>query len=80
MVERQPVARARGQSGQGKSTLACRTALEQLFQGLIFDPDLPKQAQARDNYKNGCNHCNECATLIEAPGGIYCVERPTNFA
>jgi 2,4-dienoyl-CoA reductase-like NADH-dependent reductase (Old Yellow Enzyme family) len=52
----------------------------QLGRALIFDPDFPKQAQARDNYKNGCNHCNECATLIEAPGGIYCVERPTNFA
>jgi 2,4-dienoyl-CoA reductase-like NADH-dependent reductase (Old Yellow Enzyme family) len=52
----------------------------QLGRALIFDPDFPKQAQARANYKNGCSHCNECATLIEAPGGIYCVERPMNFA
>jgi 2,4-dienoyl-CoA reductase-like NADH-dependent reductase (Old Yellow Enzyme family) len=52
----------------------------QLGRAVIFDPDFPKQAQARDNYKNGCNHCNKCATLIEAPGGIYCVERPDNFA
>ena len=52
----------------------------QLGRALIFDPDFPKHAQARANYKNGCNHCNECATLIEAPGGIYCVERPANFA
>jgi len=52
----------------------------QLGRALIFDPDFPKQARARDNYKNGCNHCNQCATLIEAPGGIYCVERPDNFA
>jgi hypothetical protein len=47
---------------------------------LIFDPDFPQQAQKRANYKNGCSHCNQCATLIEAPGGIYCVERPANFA
>jgi len=52
----------------------------QLGRALIFDPDLPKQAQARPAYKNGCNHCNQCATLIEAPGGIYCVERPANFS
>ena len=52
----------------------------QLGRGLIFDPDLPKRAQSDANYKNGCNHCNQCATLIEAPGGIYCVERPANFA
>jgi 2,4-dienoyl-CoA reductase-like NADH-dependent reductase (Old Yellow Enzyme family) len=52
----------------------------QLGRGLIFDPDLPKRAQADSNYENGCNHCNQCATLIEAPGGIYCVERPANFA
>jgi len=52
----------------------------QLGRALIFDPDFPKQARARSNYKNGCSHCNQCATLIEAPGGIYCVERPANFA
>ena len=52
----------------------------QLGRALIFDPDFAKQAQARASYKNGCSHCNECATLIEAPGGIYCVERPSNFA
>jgi len=52
----------------------------QLGRALIFDPDFPKQAQARASYKNGCSHCNQCATLIEAPGGIYCVERPESFA
>lgn len=52
----------------------------QLGRSLIFDPDFPKRAQDRPTYKNGCNHCNQCATLIEAPGGIYCVERPGNFA
>ncbi|MDH3623199.1 MAG: NADH:flavin oxidoreductase [Myxococcales bacterium] len=52
----------------------------QLGRALIFDPDFPKQARARPEYKNGCSHCNQCATLIEAPGGIYCVERPNNFA
>ncbi len=52
----------------------------QLGRALIFDPDFPKQARARSNYNNGCSHCNQCATLIEAPGGIYCVERPANFS
>ena len=45
----------------------------QIGRGLIFDPDFVKNAQAKPNYKNGCNHCNECASLIEAPGGIRCV-------
>ncbi len=52
----------------------------QLGRALIFDPDFPKQAETRSNYENGCSHCNQCATLIEAPGGVYCVERPSNFA
>lgn len=52
----------------------------QLGRALIFDPDFPKQAQSHANYENGCTHCNQCATLIEAPGGVYCVERPSNFA
>ncbi len=52
----------------------------QLGRALIFDPDFPRHARSRPGYKNGCSHCNQCATLIEAPGGIYCVERPTNFA
>ncbi len=52
----------------------------QLGRALIFDPDFAKQAQLRPNYKNGCSHCNQCATLIEAPGGVHCVERPANFA
>ena len=52
----------------------------QLGRALIFDPDFPKRAESDINYENGCNHCNQCATLIEAPGGIYCVERPANFA
>jgi 2,4-dienoyl-CoA reductase-like NADH-dependent reductase (Old Yellow Enzyme family) len=47
---------------------------------LIFDPDLPKNAAANAAYVNGCSHCNQCATLIEAPGGVICVERPNNFA
>lgn len=51
----------------------------QLGRGLIFDPDLPKNAQASKEYKNGCTHCNECATLIEAPEGVACTLRPRNF-
>jgi 2,4-dienoyl-CoA reductase-like NADH-dependent reductase (Old Yellow Enzyme family) len=51
----------------------------QLGRGLLFDPDLPKNARARADYKNGCTHCNECATLIDAEGGIQCNLRPENF-
>ena len=52
----------------------------QLGRALIFDPDFAKNAERRPNYKNGCSHCNQCATLIEAPGGVQCVERPENFS
>ena len=45
----------------------------QIGRGLIHDPNFVKNAQAKPNYKNGCNHCNECASLIEAPDGIRCV-------
>lgn len=51
----------------------------QLGRALIFDPDLPKNARASINYKNGCTHCNLCATLIEADGGVQCVLKPENF-
>lgn len=51
----------------------------QLGRGLIFDPDLPKNAQASSEYINGCSHCNECATLIESPNGVACTLKPNNF-
>ena len=51
----------------------------QLGRPLIYDPDMPKRAEAEAGYVNGCSHCNRCATLIDAPGGILCVERPKNF-
>lgn len=44
----------------------------QLGRPLIRDPDFVNNARADRNYKNGCIHCNRCAALIEAPGGIYC--------
>ncbi len=44
----------------------------QLGRPLIKDPHFVKNAMADPHYKNGCIHCNRCATLIEAPGGIYC--------
>ena len=47
----------------------------QLGRPLLFDPDFVKHAQADVNYVNGCTHCNLCATLIEAQGGIRCVLR-----
>jgi len=51
----------------------------QLGRALLYDPDMPIHAAAQPDYRNGCSHCNRCATLIEAPGGIQCVERPGNF-
>ncbi len=51
----------------------------QLGRGLIFDPDFPKRAAADPAHVNGCTHCNRCATLIEAPGGILCPLKPGNF-
>ncbi len=51
----------------------------QLGRGLIFDPDLPKHAQASSDYRNGCTHCNQCATLIDSDAGVSCVLKPNNF-
>jgi len=45
----------------------------QLGRGLIFDPDMPKRAAADADYRNGCTHCNRCATLIDTRDGIRCV-------
>ena len=44
----------------------------QLGRPLIKDPAFVNNAMADRNYKNGCTHCNRCASLIEAPGGVYC--------
>ena len=44
----------------------------QMGRPLIKDPAFVKHALADRNYKNGCIHCNRCASLIEAPGGVYC--------
>jgi 2,4-dienoyl-CoA reductase-like NADH-dependent reductase (Old Yellow Enzyme family) len=44
----------------------------QMGRPLIKDPAFVNNAMANRDYKNGCIHCNRCATLIEAPGGVYC--------
>ena len=44
----------------------------QMGRPLIKDPAFVNNAMTNRNYKNGCTHCNKCATLIEAPGGVYC--------
>jgi 2,4-dienoyl-CoA reductase-like NADH-dependent reductase (Old Yellow Enzyme family) len=44
----------------------------QMGRPLIKDPAFVNNAMADRNYNNGCIHCNRCATLIEAPGGVYC--------
>jgi 2,4-dienoyl-CoA reductase-like NADH-dependent reductase (Old Yellow Enzyme family) len=46
----------------------------QMGRPLIKDPAYVNHAMQDPNYKNGCIHCNRCATLIEAPGGVYCPE------
>jgi 2,4-dienoyl-CoA reductase-like NADH-dependent reductase (Old Yellow Enzyme family) len=51
----------------------------QLGRALLFDPDMPKRAAQSASYRNGCTHCNRCATLIDAPDGIECVLKPNNF-
>lgn len=48
----------------------------QLGRGLLFDPDFANHAGAEPDYRNACTHCNQCATLIEAPGGIRCPLSP----
>jgi 2,4-dienoyl-CoA reductase-like NADH-dependent reductase (Old Yellow Enzyme family) len=51
----------------------------QLGRSLIYDPDFPRQVQADAGHVSGCTHCNRCATLIDAPGGIHCVLQPDSF-
>jgi 2,4-dienoyl-CoA reductase-like NADH-dependent reductase (Old Yellow Enzyme family) len=47
----------------------------QMGRPLIKDPAFVNNAMADPvNYRNGCTHCNRCASLIEAPGGVYCPE------
>jgi 2,4-dienoyl-CoA reductase-like NADH-dependent reductase (Old Yellow Enzyme family) len=45
----------------------------QLGRGLIYDPAFALHAEDDTNYKNGCTHCNRCATLIETDAGVRCV-------
>lgn len=49
----------------------------QLGRALLYDPDLPQHLAGDSVYVNGCDHCNRCASLIEAPGGIRCVRVPS---
>jgi 2,4-dienoyl-CoA reductase-like NADH-dependent reductase (Old Yellow Enzyme family) len=44
----------------------------QIGRPLINDPAFVNNVMANHDYRNGCIHCNRCAALIEAPGGIYC--------
>jgi 2,4-dienoyl-CoA reductase-like NADH-dependent reductase (Old Yellow Enzyme family) len=44
----------------------------QMGRPLIKDPAFVNNAKGNPGYKNGCIHCNKCAALIEAPGGVYC--------
>jgi len=47
----------------------------QLGRGLLFDPDFAHNARSDAKYRNGCTHCNKCATLIESTEGIRCTQR-----
>ena len=44
----------------------------QMGRPLIKDPAFVNNARNNPDYVNGCTHCNKCASLIEAPGGVYC--------
>jgi 2,4-dienoyl-CoA reductase-like NADH-dependent reductase (Old Yellow Enzyme family) len=44
----------------------------QMGRPLIKDPAFVNNARGNPEYRNGCIHCNKCAALIEAPGGVYC--------
>ncbi|KZX53486.1 oxidoreductase [Halioglobus sp. HI00S01] len=46
----------------------------QMGRPLVKDPAYVNNAMSNPNYRNNCSHCNKCASLIEAPGGIRCVE------
>ena len=48
----------------------------QMGRPLVKDPHYVNNAMSNPNYRNNCSHCNKCASLIEAPGGIRCVENP----
>ncbi len=47
----------------------------QLGRGLLYDPDFVNNAKANADYRNACDHCNRCATMIEDPNGIRCVTK-----
>ena len=49
----------------------------QLGRALIKDPNFVNNALQQPDYDSGCTHCNLCAGMIEAPGGIRC---PLNAA
>jgi 2,4-dienoyl-CoA reductase-like NADH-dependent reductase (Old Yellow Enzyme family) len=63
----------------GVSTLASlETAMKefdfvQMGRAIWKDPAFVNHAQANPYYKNGCNHCNICASLIGHPDGVRCV-------
>jgi len=41
---------------------------------LLRDPAMPKHLiELGMKYSNGCDHCNRCAPLMNAPEGIHCV-------
>ena len=46
----------------------------QLGRTLIKDPDLVNHLREQQmGYRNGCNHCNRCAGMIDSPNGVRCV-------
>lgn len=46
----------------------------QIGRPLLRDPEMVNHLQEYgQKYVNGCTHCNKCAPLMDAPGGIHCV-------
>lgn len=46
----------------------------QLGRSLLADPDLPRLAEQKPEFKSRCLHCNECVATIEHPSGIHCTQ------
>lgn len=41
---------------------------------LIFDPNFINDMKSKTNVQNGCTACNQCVTMMYAPGGTSCID------
>ena len=45
-----------------------------LGRALIFDPDFVNAMHDGTRLQNGCTACNQCVTMMYAPGGTACID------